>query len=240
MDNKFFQIMVTRDATVTALLPIAAADRKEAMRLATSRETTAKFGHCFTLDDPLSGDAYLGDPDEGLQEVSEEEYLASLAKSALPEVAEPFELVVAAHATNEFANGPEFAVLAVDTAFIRKIMRLRRVIFGNGLDDVGVTHYPDWWHKEESLIIRGDTLRVTSGGSFWVEGHPKHRDWDVETRAIDIDDFLKIVSAGPSVEPSDSDYRWIEGRLFYGSSLDWLVEAFTGGEEPEEEEVSDE
>ncbi|MBU0501442.1 MAG: hypothetical protein KJ558_10125 [Gammaproteobacteria bacterium] len=155
---------------------------------------------------------------------------------ALPEVTEPFELVVDAYATNEFADPPGFAVITVDTTFLRVLTRLRRVLAENSLDDVGFTYYPKQWHRDEELRIQGDALRVTSGGNFWLEGRLKHCDWSVETRPIDIDDFLKVVSDGPAVEPKEPEFRWVDGRLFYGSSLDWVIEAFAGenGENGEE------
>lgn len=226
MDNKFFRVLVTRDATESALIPVSANSPAEAGEIATSRETTTANSHLFQVNDSASeSGAYLGDPEEDVTEIDEKEHLALVAKAAIPEI-EPFEFVVEVRATNEFVSGPEFAVITVDTAFVRNLVRLHGLIKANGLGDVGVSYCPKQWSQDEQFLIRGDTLRVTNGGSFWVEGHPKHSDWGVETRAIDLDDFLKVVVGGPNAEPSDSEFRWVGGRLFYSSSPDYLIETF--------------
>ncbi|OGT90140.1 MAG: hypothetical protein A2286_00010 [Gammaproteobacteria bacterium RIFOXYA12_FULL_61_12] len=149
----------------------------------------------------------------------------------------PLELVVAAHATNEFADGSDYAVLTADQALIDNLTRLLRVCQENGLESVSVTYYLRW-DREEALRIQGDSLRVMAHGAFWVEAHPKNCDWGVETESIDMDLLLKVVQEGEKDLGESSDFRWSNGRLFFapGAGADYLIEKI----EEDGEEVSDE
>lgn len=155
-------------------------------------------------------------------------------REVAPQIDAPFEFAVEAHSSNEWVNGPDYAVLTIDQAFIDLLTRLRRACKDNGLESVNATYYPKAWDREEALRIQGDSLRVTRSGSFWFEGHPKHCDWGVETKCLEIDDLLKIVEDRLTGDLPEG-YILSNGRLFFGST--YLVERF---EENSEEESGDE
>ena len=135
-------------------------------------------------------------------------------RSKAPTIDQPFDLVIDAYAVSEFGDGPAYAELAVDQAFIDRLVRLCRLGQENDLESVTVAAAPDRWDNQEELRIRGDSLRVF-GGAFWFEAHPKHADYGVETRSIGIDALLTIAAAGPNMSPADECFRWSNGRLYY-------------------------
>ena len=127
---------------------------------------------------------------------------------------ETFELVIDAYALNEWGDGPAYAVVNVDRAFCDRLVRLRRLCGDNDLESVTVAAGPDRWENQDELRIRGDSLRVC-GDAFWFEAYPKHADYGVETRSIEIDALLKIAAAGPNAPPESDCFRWSDSRLYY-------------------------
>jgi len=144
-------------------------------------------------------------------------------RSGAPVVGRPFMLIVDAYAISEFGDGPAFAEITVDQAFVDRVIRLRRVCKENDLESVSVWSYPDRWDNED-LKVRDESLRVYHGESWWFEGHPKHADYNVETRAIEIDDLLKVIEAGPGGTVPHSRFRWSNGTLYYASDPGLLTD----------------
>ncbi len=107
----------------------------------------------------------------------------------------PFKLVVEAYATSEFGEGPEFAVVTVTPEFIDKLVRLRRVCKEHDLESLTIGMAPDMWDQEGDLRIRNNSLRVW-GADFWFEAHPKHADYNVETKRISIGDLAFVATLG--------------------------------------------
>lgn len=139
----------------------------------------------------------------------------------------PFKLVIGASATSEFGEGPEWAGVTVTPEFLQTLLRLRRVCRDEKLESVTVSQAPDCWDQEEYFRIRGDSLRVW-GNDFWFEAHPKYADYNVETRAIDIDKLLKVVDkiAKNDVEnPMPEGFSVKNGVVFCGADPDDLADS---------------
>lgn len=140
-----------------------------------------------------------------------------------PTIDQPFNLVIEAYAVSEFGDGPAHAEVTVDPTFIDRLVRLCRLCKENDLESVTVAAAADRWDNQEELRIRGDSLRVF-GGAFWFEAHPKHADYGVETRSIEIDTLLTIVAAGSNAPPADQCFRWSNGRLYYAGDPGLLTD----------------
>lgn len=82
MEISFFQILVTRDTTESALIPVAAESPFRATQYATSTEASKEFGHLFKVNEEnLNELPYMGSPEEDIMEISEETYVELLAQS---------------------------------------------------------------------------------------------------------------------------------------------------------------
>lgn len=232
MSEKHYQVLVTRDCTESAMIPVTADGAEAAANLATSRETVAKYNHLFAANDGGSEDApYLGDPDEDVEQISEAEYLSlvyATKPTSAPKLVKPFELVIKANVLNEFAEGPEFAVVTVDQTFIDSILRLREICKLNDLESAIARYSVDAWDGDEEYRLRGENLRVSNHASFWFESYMKFSDINVETQSIDIDRLLTVVFDKPLNEATN-DFARSEGRLFYSHDkydLEVMVEQF--------------
>jgi len=131
------------------------------------------------------------------------------------QMVEPFTLVAEVHSTSDFGEAPSWAKIAVDQKFLDQLNRLRRLCVENNLESVSVYAVPEHWENQEDLRLRGDSLRV-AGTSFWFEVHPKHADYNVETRSIEIDDLLKVIEMGRGDGIEHDEFRWSDGILFFG------------------------
>ncbi len=83
MSEQYFKILVTQDATMSAVIPVTAEDEDTAAYTATSYEMLNLYGHLFELNDG-SGDkslAYLGDVDSDIEQIDRAQYADLLAKS---------------------------------------------------------------------------------------------------------------------------------------------------------------
>lgn len=143
--------------------------------------------------------------------------------SEAPTIDQPFKLVIDAYAVSEFGDGPAYAEVTVDRTFIDRLVRMCHLCKNSDLESVTVAAAPDRWDNQEELRIRGDSLRVF-GNAFWFEAHPKHADYGVETRSIEIDALLKIVAAGPGAPPGSECFRWSNGRLYYAGDRGLLTD----------------
>ena len=235
MTQKHYRVLVTRDTTESALIPVVASGPEAAVECATARDVVANYGHLFAANDGISEQApYLGDPEGDIEQITEEEYRSLVSGSEhpgtldmTPIVAKPFEMVISARTLNEFADGPTYAVVTVDQSMVDRLIRLRRICVENELEAVTDRACPDQWEREGDLYIRGDNLRVTHYGAFWFEAHLKHTDYGVETLCLDIALLLTVVEEGEGSTPNEH-FRWSNGKFYCAacpSELTDLVEA---------------
>ncbi len=238
MQQKHYRVLVTRDTTESALIPVLASSPEAAAEWATARDVVANYGHLFAANDGLSEQApYLGDPEGDIEQITEEEYRSLVSGSEHPDtldrapiVAKPFEMVISARALNEFVDGPAYAVVTVDQSLVDRLIRLRRICVENELEAVTDRACPDRWEREGDLYIRGDKLRVTHYGDFWFEAHLKHTDSGVETLCLDIASLLKVAEEGEGATPNEH-FRWSNEKFYCAAcpgELTDLVEAIEG------------
>ncbi|MCG7871037.1 MAG: hypothetical protein JAZ11_02915 [Candidatus Thiodiazotropha lotti] len=239
MTQKHYRVLVTRDTTESALIPVRASSPEAAAECATARDVITNYGHLFAANDGNSEQSpYLGDPDGDVEQITEDDYRGLVSSSeppAVPIVApipvKLFEMVISARTLNEFADGPAYAVVTVDQSMIDRLIRLRRICVENELEAVTDRACPDRWEREGDLYIRGDNLRVTHHGAFWFEAHLKHTDYGVETLSLDIDAIMAVIEQGQGPVPNEH-FMWSEGRLYYAACRDelpGLIEMVKGG-----------
>jgi hypothetical protein len=140
-----------------------------------------------------------------------------------------FKLVAEAFALDEYGDGPAFAEIDVDQEFLDRLLALSRVCADNGLESLTVTSSPRRWDGEDELCIVGDSLRVW-GDEFWFEAHPKHMDYNVETRGIAISELIRIAHDGESGSAPETTghacFLWLNGVLFHSSFPEELADRF--------------
>lgn len=142
------------------------------------------------------------------------------------------QLVVDVHATDEYGDAPEFAVIEVTLALLGRLADLSRLCKLHGLESVSVTAGPTTWHREEELRITGDSLRIF-GDVFWFEAYPKHAHYRVETSSIDIQALTRLCSdAGKQADPI-GEMAFIDGVLYRSSYPDDLAAAYREASEEE-------
>jgi hypothetical protein len=141
----------------------------------------------------------------------------------------PVELFVEAFACDDNMQGPSWAKVTVTQQFLDEVLRLRGLCQSQGVDLVAKSRCPDKWDGEESLRLRGDDLYVTAD-SWWFRACPKHSDYAVETRNIDIDTLLSLLSGNGS---GDGYLVRYQDKLFYepcGNSVDFIQMLVDDGE----------
>lgn len=97
-----------------------------------------------------------------------------------------------AYACDDNGDGPRCARLSVDAAFLARISYLAALVEAHRLASVNTYDSPEAWEGEAELRLRNDAL-VVSGGDFWFEAHPKHANYHVETRMVDVREFVATV-----------------------------------------------
>lgn len=154
---------------------------------------------------------------------------------------EEFELMIEAFACDEYGDSPLAATIRIDERFVRRIKTI---------EEIGLTHdfsavYDDkivgdevWVDENDDLRMRGTSLVVMPrhGASFFLQGHPKHADYNCETRAIDLKDLLLAVEQGERATLPEN-FSWKNGRLFYAGDVGYLQDLIENFDEGSEEEV---
>ncbi len=112
------------------------------------------------------------------------------------------QLMMEVHATVEFGDSPEFAVVEITQDFLDRLGVLSALCKSNGLESVSVSAGPASWHREEELRITGDSLRVF-GDMFWFEAYPKHGNYQIETQSVNIP-ALTDITRDPGKQRDDT------------------------------------
>lgn len=107
------------------------------------------------------------------------------------------DVFVKAFCTGDFGEGPSFAKMTVDEAFLDQLESLRGLCEEEGLSEVRVTSGPTMWGgcDENALRLQCPEM-VVSCNSFWFNDQPKHVDYEIQTRAQTIGQFVQNVLAG--------------------------------------------
>lgn len=104
---------------------------------------------------------------------------------------------VAAHATDDGLIGPYYAAVEVTDGLIHRLRRLHNLLTAHDLSEVRVATYTAWQPEAiaQDAQLRNDELVVVNG-QFWFTAQPRHADGVVETKALDIENFLRAVGQG--------------------------------------------
>lgn len=126
------------------------------------------------------------------------------------------QLMMEVHATVEFGDSPEFAVVEITQDFLDRLGVLSALCKSNGLESVSVSAGPASWHREEELRITGDSLRVF-GDVFWFEAYPKHGNYQIETQSVDIPALTDIAHDPGKQRDATSGLEFHDGFLIASS-----------------------
>lgn len=127
----------------------------------------------------------------------------------------PFKLVMEVFALDEYGDSPSTAMIEVSHEFVRHLQQLSALCRNNNLSVVQKHAHLQW--DDERLNMRGDLLTVSSDGCFWYSAHPKHQDYNCETRSINIDSLLAAIARRDDAAQGGQCFRWIDGVLFYAA-----------------------
>lgn len=135
------------------------------------------------------------------------------------------QLLMEVHATDEYGDAPEFAVVEITQDFLERLSVLSALCKSNGLESVSVSAGPESWHREEELRITGDSLRVF-GDVFWFEAYPKHGNYQVETQSVDIP-ALTDIARDPGKQRDDTlGLEFHDGILIASSFPEELADRY--------------
>lgn len=130
-------------------------------------------------------------------------------------LSEPFILYWEAYACDDHGTGPSFAKVQIDQAFVSNLLDLQATCIskklGSAEQEIGVE-----WDDADSYHMQGDEISV-GAHSFWVRARPKHANYDVETRSINIKDLLAAIGTTGSPSVSTVELGWADGVLFMSS-----------------------
>lgn len=120
---------------------------------------------------------------------------APATPSALLGEGESLTVYAEAYAADDNGDGPTLAEFEVDQAFFDRLSRLHTVCVENNLTEARAEGGPDWgpYGIEDKLRLENHELVVTGAGDFWYTADVRHADYHVETRAVNIADFIEIV-----------------------------------------------
>lgn len=137
--------------------------------------------------------------------------------AALPapafQLAAPVEMYVDAYSCDYYGEGPAWAKVTLTPQFLNEVLRMQRICKEQDVDIVSKSWAPEKWEREERLHFEGDDLYVTDS-SWWFRARPKHADYAVETRNVDIGDMLALLTPGSKAE-STAYLAMRQGKLFY-------------------------
>jgi hypothetical protein len=117
-------------------------------------------------------------------------------------------IFIEAFACDEYGNGPRYAKVVIDDAFIKDVKFLSDLINTHDLSEIRRWISPDAWGPkdiEDDLRLQGGELVVVRGGTFWFSDSPKNTNYTVETRQVSIEDILKGIEAGERVFGEESN-----------------------------------
>ena len=134
----------------------------------------------------------------------------------------PFKLVIEVFALDEHGDSPGAAMIEMNAGFVRHLQRLSSLCLNNKLWVVKEDDTPAW--DDESLNMRGDLLTVSREGNFWYSAHPKHQDYNCETRSINIDSLLAAIARRDDAEQDGQCFRWVDGVLFYAADHGYVLD----------------
>jgi len=145
-------------------------------------------------------------------------------------LAAPIDLYIDAFSCDAYGEGPAWARVSLTQEFLDELLRLRELCENNRISKVTKHYHADEWDRSESLRIQDDTLEI-GWTSWWFRAQPKHTDYHVETRLINIKDMLAVLAGG-----TDQYLAFRKDKLIYDAAgnIQGLVEMLVDAGELDE------
>lgn len=105
---------------------------------------------------------------------------------------------VKAHSTSEYGGeGPSYAKIVVDEAFVLRLLRLSNLCKKDGLSEARTCDGPALWGgcDEDAMRLTCAEL-VVSGTQFWFTDSPKHANYVIETDGHQISKLIQEALSG--------------------------------------------
>ena len=133
-----------------------------------------------------------------------------------------FDLYLSAASTSEYGDGPSWAKVTVNQEFVNQIFEMLAVIKLAKLSGAERYVYPDEWENEDEYRLIDNCLHVSPHGDFWFTSYPKHSDYNIETRGLDMMRLSKaIASSEDANELEQWGLKWTDAGLIYCPSGDF-------------------
>ncbi|CAI9912006.1 hypothetical protein EFK68_02985 [Pseudomonas aeruginosa] len=106
-------------------------------------------------------------------------------------------LVISAHATSEYGDGPQIAVYPDAAELLMRVQQMYALVEANQLSEVRMYCSPNWGPVsiEEELRLTCGEL-VVSSNVFYFTDSPKHADYKIETDPKSINQLEEWVASG--------------------------------------------
>jgi hypothetical protein len=102
-------------------------------------------------------------------------------------------LFIGAFATgSSYGESPRWALVEVNEAWLENLAKQVKIAADNNLDRVEVTDYP-FWDNGDQFRFSAEYLRVSSAGSFYWAGYPKHQNYHIETAGLSLVDLRALL-----------------------------------------------
>lgn len=133
-----------------------------------------------------------------------------------------FVLFLGAFAAGSYGESPHWAIVEINKAWLEDLAKQVKIAVDNNLDRVEVTDYP-FWDNGDQFRFSAEYLRVSSAGSFYWAGYPKHQNYHIETAGMStvdlsalldgLDDFSEVLYYGVApLTPEAQDLALAEYR----------------------------
>ncbi|KWT98280.1 hypothetical protein APY03_0415 [Variovorax sp. WDL1] len=113
----------------------------------------------------------------------------------------PVTLYLSAFACDEFGEAPRWAKVTLDQAFMDQLLAMRTRCIEQNLDLQATSAEPEAWQEDGMFPRRvsGTAVYVNKGG-WWFQGYPKHCNYAIETRMVEIETLLTVLKTRTSSE----------------------------------------
>lgn len=139
-----------------------------------------------------------------------------------PVLAKPVDLFIVCSAADENYTAPDYCKVSLTQEFVDRMLKLQALCVEQDLSELREWRRVEWGGKDtdlgedESWRMEMEELAVGKN-SMWLSAEPKHGNYRVESRAIEIDKLVQALQT----KVSPTDYLvWCEGRLLYEPTAD--------------------
>lgn len=167
--------------------------KSEIHDLAKSLSINAKaFGHDIKLNIAQQIIASMGGYDAWQALIVNKATKAPAKTSDIPAAKGFIRVFVNTCTTSEGGDYPKFASFDVAPDFIAAVRRMQQLVKDNNLSSVRECWNINWFNNNEFRMQNEEI--IVFDDSFVFSAHPKHADYEVETRFVSIDQLEKMIA----------------------------------------------